>query len=175
MWPFRRNKKKRSFDFSQTKEGRIIARNAEKLIREAEKEIKNGTPMEMLYEAFRQISMQEDLERELRWAYSKASDHLLGIMVDRNNEGKELEKQGKIDLAIELYEANVTDKFDGSYPYDRLWLIYRDRGDYDNAIRICDAYIMLPNNRIHPNHKRKKEFAEAKKKLKKQRDKAIKA
>lgn len=62
-------------------------------------------------------------------------------IVDRNLNGIELEKQGKQEEARLLYEANVAAGFDGSHPYDRLRILYKYRGDYANAIRICEAYI----------------------------------
>ena len=36
----------------------------------------------------------------------------------------ELEKEGKIDSAILLYEENVKESFEGNHPYDRLAVIY---------------------------------------------------
>jgi len=58
------------------------------------------------------------------------------IMVERNNKGIKYEKKGKIDEAIELYEMNVKDEFDGTHPYDRLSIIYRKRKQYDDEIRV---------------------------------------
>ncbi|MDA8186645.1 MAG: hypothetical protein M0T85_00695 [Dehalococcoidales bacterium] len=72
---------------------------------------------------------------------SEASSHvhreLYGVMGDRNLTGKELEKAGRIDEAIALYEANLTDCFEGTHPYERLRILYTKRKDYDNAIRVC--------------------------------------
>lgn len=49
-----------------------------------------------------------------------------------NLKGKEYEKIGKIDEAIQLYERVVSRKFDGSFPYDRLCILYRKQGDYSS-------------------------------------------
>ena len=38
--------------------------------------------------------------------------------VERNLRGKKLEKTGRTDEAIQLYEANIADNFDGNFPYD---------------------------------------------------------
>lgn len=69
------------------------------------------------------------------------ADALEGAMVDRNMKGIALEKQGKEDKVIALYEANIADQFDGSHPYNRLRILYKARGNYIDAIRVCEAYI----------------------------------
>lgn len=66
------------------------------------------------------------------------------IMVERNQEGSQHEKAGQVDEAIRLYEANLRDEFKGSHPYERLRIIYTERKDYENAIRVCEAYLKLP-------------------------------
>jgi hypothetical protein len=30
---------------------------------------------------------------------------------------------------------------DGSHPYNRLRILYKNRGDYANTIRVCEAYL----------------------------------
>ncbi len=50
--------------------------------------------------------------------------------VERNLKGYELEKNGYIENAIRFYQANVEENFQGTYPYERLSIIYRKRGDY---------------------------------------------
>jgi tetratricopeptide (TPR) repeat protein len=61
--------------------------------------------------------------------------------VKRNTTGRELEKEGYIDNAIELYEMNVNGRFDGSFPYERLAMIYRKRKQYDEEIRVLEQAI----------------------------------
>ena len=56
--------------------------------------------------------------------------------VRRNLIGIELEDQGLIDNAIECYEANARDGFDGNHPYDRLAIIYRRRGEVDKELTV---------------------------------------
>jgi DNA polymerase-3 subunit epsilon len=51
--------------------------------------------------------------------------------VDRNLLGIKLEAEGLVDNAVECYEANVRDGFDGDHPYRRLAVIYRRRGELD--------------------------------------------
>lgn len=45
--------------------------------------------------------------------------------VDRNQAGIQLEKNGSVNEAIKLYEANLEENFEGNHPYDRLAIIYR--------------------------------------------------
>lgn len=61
--------------------------------------------------------------------------------VDRNLEGKKLEKIGEVDRAIEFYEENVKDEFEGNFPYDRLAIIYRKRKQYKDEIRVLNKAI----------------------------------
>jgi hypothetical protein len=63
--------------------------------------------------------------------------------VDRNQEGIVAEKAGDLDAAIALYEANVAAHFEGSHPYDRLRIIYTKQKRWDDAIRVCRAYIQF--------------------------------
>jgi tetratricopeptide (TPR) repeat protein len=56
----------------------------------------------------------------------------------RNNSGIVLEKDGKIDEAIKVYEENVNDNVVATHSYDRLMIIYRKRQDYKNEIRIIN-------------------------------------
>lgn len=74
----------------------------------------------------------------------------------RNEKGTELEKAGRIDEAIQLYEANVADQFMGSHPYKRLRVIYGKRKDYRNALRVSQ---MAANN-PYMGERSQKEFAE---------------
>lgn len=72
--------------------------------------------------------------------YGKRADKIFGEMADRNMQGRDLEKAGHLDDAIRLYEINVTQGFDGPFPYERLRIIYLKQKAYDRAIRVCEAY-----------------------------------
>ena len=67
-------------------------------------------------------------------------------MTSNNLEGKELEKQGKVDAAVELYEQNVANNFDGNHPYNRLAIIYRKRKLCDDEIRVLEKAIWVFEN-----------------------------
>ncbi|MFC7062746.1 tetratricopeptide repeat protein [Halobacillus seohaensis] len=62
-------------------------------------------------------------------------------IVDRNLKGRELEKEGYVDNAIEFYEKNVEERCEGNHPYDRLAIIYRRRKQYDEEIRVLKRAI----------------------------------
>jgi hypothetical protein len=55
-------------------------------------------------------------------------------LVNRNLKGAGLEKEFKIDEAIELYEKNIKEEFDGNYPYERLAIIYSKKGLLEEVI-----------------------------------------
>ena len=63
--------------------------------------------------------------------------------VDRNLKGIKLEKTGKVDEAIKLYEININENFVGNHPYDRLAIIYRKRKQFDDEIRVLERAVTL--------------------------------
>ncbi|MCK4817373.1 hypothetical protein KA005_16505 [bacterium] len=66
--------------------------------------------------------------------------------LERNLKGIELEKNGKTDKAIKLYEQNIKEDFIGSHPYDRLAIIYRKRNQINEEIRILGKAIWIFEN-----------------------------
>lgn len=75
--------------------------------------------------------------------YHRQASRIENIIVDRNIKGTELEKSGRIEEAINLYEKNIADYADTPHPYNRLRVIYSKRKQYDEAIRVCKAYIEM--------------------------------
>jgi len=73
--------------------------------------------------------------------YYHEATKLEQIIVDRNLRGKALEKEGRVEEAIQLYEQNVADCVDTPFPYRRLRIIYTKQGEIDEAIRVCKAYV----------------------------------
>jgi len=76
----------------------------------------------------------------------------MGFLVERNNRGIEFEKNGNLESAIVIYEISVADCFFGTHPYDRLRIHYTKQRWYRDALRVCQAYIDLPN-RAHGQNK----------------------
>ena len=84
----------------------------------------------------------QELKRELKEEMVIArDDRIFSRQVDRNLKGIKYEKGGKISLAIELYEKNISENFGGNHPYDRLSIIYRKQKDHENEIRVLNKAI----------------------------------
>lgn len=64
---------------------------------------------------------------------------LAGVLVDRNLDGKQAERERREEDAVRLYEANVADEFMGSHPYERLLIIYCRTGRAEDAARVAQA------------------------------------
>jgi hypothetical protein len=62
--------------------------------------------------------------------------HQLEQQTRRNLDGMEHEAAGRFDLAVELYEQNVAERFAGDWPYSRLVSFYERQGAYDQAERV---------------------------------------
>lgn len=67
-----------------------------------------------------------------------------------NNQGIALEKDGKIDEAIAVYEQNIGDDYQTTHPYYRLAILYRKKKDYNNEIRVIDTALQYLCKR-YPN------------------------
>ena len=91
---------------------------------------------------------EEDYSEELKDEINKQEikDNLYSKLVTRNINGTKYEKEGKVDLAIKLYEKNISENFNGSHPYNRLAIIYRKRKDYQNEIRVLNKAIEVFSN-----------------------------
>ena len=76
----------------------------------------------------------------------KAAREIAQIMVNRDLNARALEREGRIQEAILLYEANLSDKSASVTPYDRLRILYAERSDYRNAIRVCYAFLLAAKN-----------------------------
>ena len=70
----------------------------------------------------------------------------LAITAELNNQGIALEKDGKIDEAIDIYEQNVSRKCNARHSYDRLLVLYKKKKDDVNELRIAKiAASLFPN------------------------------
>ncbi|MEK6152160.1 hypothetical protein WIW50_02815 [Flavobacteriaceae bacterium 3-367] len=76
------------------------------------------------------------------------------IQVQRNLQGQRFEKEGKQSEAIQLYEANVAESFEGSFPYSRLAVIYRKQRRYSEEIRILKAVVTLYQDLLQSSPRR---------------------
>jgi len=55
--------------------------------------------------------------------------------------GQNYEQVGRLDDALELYEAAVAAEFDSSGPYDRLIHLYADMARHSDVVRVAEAAI----------------------------------
>ena len=69
------------------------------------------------------------------------ADFIADSMSTRNDEAARLESLHQPARAIELYEANVADRFKGAYPYERLWALHGAAGRIEDAKRVCRAML----------------------------------
>lgn len=74
--------------------------------------------------------------------------NLIDKMIDNNLKGKELEKAGRVDEAVKLYTFNIKNRFNGSFPYDRLATIYRKQKQYDKEIEVLELAINVFTNSV---------------------------
>ncbi|RST76175.1 hypothetical protein D4T97_005170 [Siminovitchia acidinfaciens] len=81
--------------------------------------------------------------------------------VDKNLKGEELEREGYIENAIQIYEASLRDQPDNNYPYRRLVVIYRRRKEYDKEIKVIEQAIsnFEDDNPLLENFKKRLERA----------------
>lgn len=73
--------------------------------------------------------------------YGGEADSISAQLHQRNAEAAEFEREGQVDKAVQIYEAIVSDMYDGAHPYDRLRSIYCRRGQYDEALRVCRRFV----------------------------------
>lgn len=84
--------------------------------------------------------------RELRRRNEEFSARLYPV-ASRNNQGIEFEKSGNIEDAIKCYEQNIVEgQYPTRHPYDRLMVLYRRLGNYDDEIRVIRSAITTYQN-----------------------------
>lgn len=105
-------------------------------------------------------SWNDIIEQEENAIKKQLSSTKEGATVDANLSGEELERAGRVDEAIALYEKCVSERFDGSYPYNRLAIIYRKRKDYDNEIRVLEQAIDIYSHDISGDNTKLSKFQE---------------
>jgi len=119
-------------------------KTAKEMIREGVGEqTHKGVPRMAIWVELMNRARRANISLEERMALSEVETEVLSVMVDRNLRGKQLEKEGREAEAIKLYEANLTDCFNGTHPYERLRILYTRQGDYKDAIRVCETYINM--------------------------------
>ena len=65
----------------------------------------------------------------------------LAAQTARNLQGMELERAGRQDEALALYEQNVEEGFEGDWPYGRLVATFEKRGELERAVAVLERAI----------------------------------
>lgn len=65
----------------------------------------------------------------------------LAAQTARNLEGLELERAGRVEDALTLYQRNIDDSFEGDWPYGRLVATYEKRGELERAVAVLERAI----------------------------------
>lgn len=99
-----------------------------------------GEPQGSIYKRAQELQGQTKYPKEME-AFMALTNAIEDTWVDRNLKGKDYEKAGEDGKAIRLYEANVKDGFDGSHPYERLRILYTERGREQDVKRVCEAFV----------------------------------
>ncbi len=81
--------------------------------------------------------------------YRKELSKIENNWINRNLKGVELEKEYKMDKAIELYEKNIKEEFAGNYPYERLAIIYSKKGVLEDEIRVLEKAVWVFENIVY--------------------------
>lgn len=63
--------------------------------------------------------------------------------MERHAEAERALQNGDLEEAIHLYETSVAEEFVGSHPYERLSSLYERRHDYEEALRVSEAFLRL--------------------------------
>jgi tetratricopeptide (TPR) repeat protein len=66
---------------------------------------------------------------------------LLEAQTSRNLRGMDLEREGRLEDAVALYEQNVAEGFEGDWPYGRLVAIHERQGDLERAVAVLERAI----------------------------------
>lgn len=119
-----------------------------------ESQVRVQVPRALIYQQL--VAMQLDTDNPT--LYQAAANDVMAIMFMRNHRGTRQELNGQTAAAIAEYEANVQDLYGEGYPYNRLRLLYEQRHEYEKAIRVCEAYLRLPESLAAP-HKEAFHFA----------------
>ena len=63
--------------------------------------------------------------------------------MERHAEAERALQNADIEVAIRLYETSVAEEFVGSHPYERLASLHERRRDYEEALRVSEAFLRL--------------------------------
>ena len=70
--------------------------------------------------------------------------------MERHEEAGRAEQSRDPERAILLYETSVAEGFVGSHPYERLASLHERRRNYEEALRACEAFVLLATSGTMP-------------------------
>jgi hypothetical protein len=70
--------------------------------------------------------------------------------MERHEEAGRAEQSGDPGKAIRLYETSVAEGFVGSHPYERLASLHERHHDYQEALLVCEAFVLLATSGTMP-------------------------
>jgi hypothetical protein len=76
--------------------------------------------------------------------------HGFEAAMERHEEAARAEQSGDPEKAIHLYETSVAEGFVGSHPYERLASLHERRRNYEEALRACEAFVLLATSGTMP-------------------------
>jgi hypothetical protein len=86
------------------------------------------------------------------WVIQHPSTSRADRHVARNLLGNLLERTRRTDEAISQYEANVSEGFSGSYPYERLAEIYRRQRRPEDELRVLRRAVAVIEQQLAAGH-----------------------
>lgn len=112
----------------------------------------------------KELKLKQEMEKQ---------DKKNRIGYQRNMEAKAYLKNGDTEKAIELLELNISDRFQGNFPFDRLVSIYKKQEKNNEVIRVLEVAVDVFTNDVYSGrsdrdpklNKFKKSLAAAKEKL----------
>lgn len=99
--------------------------------------------IQSISQALEQAEMTPPHKGRLR-AYDQAFAELRSDLMRILQTGRAMEIAGRVDEAISYYETAVTEQMSTRFPYEHLRIIYRQRQQYADARRICQAALQNP-------------------------------
>lgn len=79
----------------------------------------------------------------------------LDFGIARFYEARDLEREGKTEEAIAIYEFLIQHKIPDDRPFERLRIVYTKQKKYKDAIRICKAALRAPKSLVQEGVKKK--------------------
>jgi tetratricopeptide (TPR) repeat protein len=95
-----------------------------------------------------------------RMAFLQRHQDPIDAMILKSDEASELERSGKIDEAIEVYELLLKHQYPHPGPYERLRILYSKQKKYRQAIRACEAFIKVQKRAAPQYPEQVQKFAE---------------